>query len=96
MTKSSGASRQTELSKAHQEIILLKRRLKIQVDLVESTEKIIKASLDIGASIWVRPGIRAKQKAIASIEKITAQIIEAKKNFDLWKAIEEVHTAAPR
>lgn len=86
----------SELSKAHQEIIFLKRRLKTQVDLVESTEKMIKASLDLGATIWVRTGIRTKQKAIASIEKTTAQIIEAKKNFDLWKAIEEVHTAAAR
>ncbi|KKN32796.1 hypothetical protein LCGC14_0810250 [marine sediment metagenome] len=90
MTKSS------ELSKALQEIIFLKRSLENCKICIRSTEEAINSHLELGCTVGVAENIELKKRMMREIGRVTNSLVEAKKNFDLWKAIEEIQTAATR
>lgn len=94
MTASSEENWHSELSKAREEIIFLKRSLDECKKLLRSTERTIKSYLALGKTDGVMESIELKQRMIRMIERATNEIIEAKKSRDLWEAIEEVHTHA--
>ena len=86
--------RQSELNKAHHEILFLRKCLKEYRTCLRSTERTIKAYLTLGKADGVVESIELKQRMMRHIERVTNELIEARKNFDLWKAIEEVHAHA--
>ena len=96
MTKSSGASGRSELNKAHQEIMFLKKSLENCKICIRTTDWAIKAHLELGCTVGVVENIELKRRMMREIGRVTDRLVEAKSNFDLWKAIEEVHIVAPR
>ena len=96
MITSSDTGGRSELNKARQEIMFLKESLENCKICIRATEEAIKAHLELGCTVGVAENIELKRRMMREIGRVTNSLVEAKKNFDLWKSIEEIQTAATR